>query len=407
MNNLLSRQDGLAMIMVIGFMGIAVPLITAALSLSGTPSIDSALKTRILKNQYSALGANQYAEYIVGQDLPPGNYNISLNGSQVNVNLQDVPPPAAPQPPADNSRRLMTTKTVTPTTATTGTLTTFTYTITVNNGDDEAENLTKIHDILPSGFTYINNSTNGITSDDPSIAGQQLTWSPATIVNPGDSIALTFDAQASLAEGNYCNEAWVEPGNEKTSSGLTAKIKAGAPADDLCPGKAVTVTKTVTLDEGIIMENAPMTFHYSIKVENTGTDDLEIHDVKDLLPVGFLYVPNTISGDIAGASFNTTTFQGRERLTWDYDPADFDLVSGNSMTLNFDAIGVFVAGHWNEAWINIHDMADTVYTWPTAGVYVTDAVETTTTTPDGTTVYSLMRQVGPETFIMYAWEISS
>ena len=219
------------------------------------------------------MGANQYAEYIVGQDLPPGDYNISLNGSQVNVNLQDVPPPAAPQPPADNSRRLMTTKTVTPTTATTGTLTTFTYTITVNNGDDEVENLTKIHDILPSGFTYINNSTNGITSDDPGIAGQQLTWSPATIISPGDSITLTFDAQASLAEGNYCNEAWVEPGNEKTSSGLTAIIKAGAPADDLCPGKAVTVTKTVTLDEGIILANAPMTFHYSINIENTGTDD--------------------------------------------------------------------------------------------------------------------------------------
>ena len=76
------------------------------------------------------------------------------------------------------------------------------------------------------------------------------------------------------------------------------------------------------------------------------------------------------------------------------------------MTLNFDASGVFVAGHWNEAWVNVPGIIDTIYTWPTAGVYVTNAVETTTTTPDGTTVYSILRQIGSETYILYEWEIS-
>ena len=76
------------------------------------------------------------------------------------------------------------------------------------------------------------------------------------------------------------------------------------------------------------------------------------------------------------------------------------------MTLNFDATGVFVAGHWNETWVNLHDMRETIYTWLTTDVYLTAAVETTTTTPDGTAVYSLMRKVGPETFIMYAWQFS-
>lgn len=226
----------------------------------------------------------------MGQDLPPGSYPITLNGAQINVELQDVPPPAAPQPPADSSRRLMTTKTVSPTTAATGTLTTFAYTITVNNGDDDPENLTKIHDNLPSGFTYVANSTSGITNDDPSISGQKLTWAPGAIINPGDSVTLTFDAQATSAQGNYCNEAWVEPGKKKTGSGLTARIKVGAPADNLCPGKAVDVTKTVVLDKAILLPNTPMTFHYSINIENTGTDDLDIHDVRDLLPEGFLYV---------------------------------------------------------------------------------------------------------------------
>ena len=48
-----------------------------------------------------------------------------------------------------------------------------------------------------------------------------------------------------------------------------------------------------------------------------------------------------------------------------------------------------------------------IYIWPTARVYVTDTVETTTTTLDGKTVYPLMRQAGPETFRMYSWEIAN
>jgi len=49
-------------------------------------------------------------------------------------------------------------------------------------------------------------------------------------------------------------------------------------------------------------------------------------------------------------------FQGMERLTCGYRPEDFDILAGNSMTLNLESTGVFVASHWNKAWVNAHDM---------------------------------------------------
>ena len=61
-----------------------------------------------------------------------------------------------------------------------------------------------------------------------------------------------------------------------------------------------------------------MTFTYTITIENTGTDHLHPTQVRDLLPVGFTYVPGTTSGDITVADPATTLFQGRQRLTWDF-----------------------------------------------------------------------------------------
>ena len=66
MKNLLRSQEGaLGMILVIGFMALAVPLVTASLFLSGALSRDSQVKTDILKRQYAALGVGEYVDYLV------------------------------------------------------------------------------------------------------------------------------------------------------------------------------------------------------------------------------------------------------------------------------------------------------------------------------------------------------
>ena len=409
MRKLLRCEKGTAMLMVIAFMGLAIPMIVTTLGLASALSIDSQVKTEILKNQYSALGADQYAQNIIQQGLPPGSYPITLNGDPVAVTIGALPTPVPPPAPGDNSRRLSVSKVVTPTTAAASTLTTFTYTITVTNGDDDSENLTKIHDLLPAGFSYKPWTTSGVTINEPGIVGQQLTWSPGTVINPGDSVTLTFDASATVAQGNYCNEAWAEPGLTKTSSGLTARIEVGSPGDNLCPGTAVKVTKTVEVAAGTVSPGNDVTFTYTITIENTGTDNLHPAEIRDLLPVGFTYVTGTTTGDITAANPNTTMFQGHQRLTWDLSSPRVHMHSGDpKQTLVFDVQGVFAGGHWNEAWVTFEagEFADSKYTWPTAGVEIIGVTESTSVTADGTTVYSQLQQIGPDSYILVEWEIS-
>ena len=55
--NLLHSQEGaLGMILVIGFMALAVPLVTSSLFMSSAISRDSQVKNDIMKRQYAALG---------------------------------------------------------------------------------------------------------------------------------------------------------------------------------------------------------------------------------------------------------------------------------------------------------------------------------------------------------------
>ncbi len=246
------------MLMVIAFMALSVPMITGALALSGTLSKDSTVKTEILKRQYSALGGDQFGGYLVTEGALCNGYIIDLNDDPVDVSICDQPSLQFPPPPADDSRRLFSSITVAPNIAAPADFSLpdppgppkqpFTFTITVTNRDDEAEGLTKIHATLPPGFDYVDGSTDLVTFKDPSITGQKLTWNLAPMgINlqpaaPGVSAEyrqLSFVAEAILNEGNYCTEAWADPGQIKTGTGLDALIQVGTHLDDLCTGYAV------------------------------------------------------------------------------------------------------------------------------------------------------------------------
>ncbi len=114
MIRLLKGQQGVAMIMVISFMALSVPMITGALALSGTLSKDSTVKTEILKRQYSALGGDQFGGYLVTEGALCNGYIIDLNDDPVDVSICDQPSPLFPPGPADDSRRLFSSITVAP-----------------------------------------------------------------------------------------------------------------------------------------------------------------------------------------------------------------------------------------------------------------------------------------------------
>ena len=142
MRRLMSRQDGQALIIVLAFMFMSVPLMAGVLQLASTMALDSRTKTLILKSQYTSLGAQQYAIHSLLSDT--STLPIELNGTTVTTTVQklDQPPGPLPFPPsADSNRRLFTFLSSTPAvTPASDTSTTYkiTFTITLMNRDDKS-----------------------------------------------------------------------------------------------------------------------------------------------------------------------------------------------------------------------------------------------------------------------------
>ena len=402
-------ERGAGLIIVLAFMALSVPLITGALRMATTLNVDSRVKTGIATSQYTALGGSEYALYRLAyedgysQSLQTGvedRFSISLNGSQVNVTVLNTsdPPGDPPPPPSSGSRRLRAYKAVVPTTATPLVLTTFSYTITAANEDDTSSSLRKIHDRLLPGFTYVMGSTQGATTDDPTITFQEgdagepahnhLTWNLASLgltLQPWESVDLSFSAQATLAEGNYCNEAWVEPGRDKTTSGKTAKITVGSPPNNLCAGRALEVNKAV--EPAVAVGDYLTDYTYTITLDAIGTADLTMERIRDLLPPGFLYVASSTTGDVTNADPTTTMFQGRQRLDWNFDPKLL-IYPGDKKVLAFQAQAQVAPGdYWNDVWVTLDEFPHKLYTGPTAQVEVM-SVSGTEATAGRTTVDS-------------------
>jgi uncharacterized repeat protein (TIGR01451 family) len=103
------------------------------------------------------------------------------------------------------------------------------YTITVSNPNAAAASLNSITDTLPAGFTYTAGSTTGVTTTDPTIAGQTLTWSGPFAVAASSSISLHFGVTVASTPGQYFNEAGADAsgGDTVSPTGPTAPITVG------------------------------------------------------------------------------------------------------------------------------------------------------------------------------------
>jgi hypothetical protein len=131
------------------------------------------------------------------------------------------------------------------------------YTITVSNGNASAVTLNSIFDDLAAGFTYTPGSTTGITTADPTVAAQHLTWSGPFTVPANGSVSLHFGVTVSSTPGDYFNSAGGDAGNIAVAgTGQTAKVTVTAPAD-----QAISATGTaVSATEGVAFNGPVATF---------------------------------------------------------------------------------------------------------------------------------------------------
>jgi uncharacterized repeat protein (TIGR01451 family) len=116
------------------------------------------------------------------------------------------------------------------------------YTITISNSNDGSILLNSISDTLPAGFSYHLGSSTGVTTTDPAVSGQSLTWTVSVQVPANGSVTLHFNVSVATAPGTYTNQAGgVATGTSVTGSGATAPITV--------PGAATTAptpTRTPT-----------------------------------------------------------------------------------------------------------------------------------------------------------------
>lgn len=88
LKSLLTGNEGLAMVIVVGFMAVSIPMLTGALALAGSLSADSRVKLEIAKSQYSDIGALEYVRYLSDD---PENWDdwIEETGGEETIDIGD------------------------------------------------------------------------------------------------------------------------------------------------------------------------------------------------------------------------------------------------------------------------------------------------------------------------------
>ena len=384
MRRLLDVQQGQAMILVLAFMLISVPVLTATLGLVSTLLIDSRVKSDLLKSQYSALGAQQYIIHslVTTTTLPDSaTSTITLNGVTITTTAVKLalPPFALPfTSRADN--KLLTTKVASPASVARGATTT--YTITVRNQYSLPVDLDKIWDELPKGVVYYTSSASffgpdgspvTITDSDLEITagpfGPVLKWDlpqPKIKLQPNAVATLKFVGQAvATIDGVYCNEVYAEPGNKRTRSGKTAKLTVGSPSSTVCRGTGVTFTKKVSPE--VVFGDTAKEYTYTITVVNEGTESIAIKQIDDFMPRELTYVPISVSSTPSslnpGEPKITLDAVKPTELEWEA-PAGFpwQLLSGDTWLLEFKATGSLSRGFYaNEVEVTFDKSKFTVF----------------------------------------------
>jgi uncharacterized repeat protein (TIGR01451 family) len=170
----------------------------------------------------------------------------------------------------EGTQPLTTTKTADSATAEAGS--TDGYTITISNPNATPVPLDSIFDTLPSGFTYIPGSTTGMTTSDPTIDGQTLTWSEPGIVPAEDSAGLHFQVTVSSTPGTYTNSAGATAGSFSVApTGPTAPITVTASEEE--PEADLSIIKSDDAPFGPDPVSSGGTVAYLLSVSNAGPDD--------------------------------------------------------------------------------------------------------------------------------------
>jgi uncharacterized repeat protein (TIGR01451 family) len=176
---------------------------------------------------------------------------------------------------------------------------TVTYTIEITNSGLGEGYLIQVRDVLPAGFTYVGGSTSGLTTQDPTLNNQILTWEGTWVVprqagGVDGSLSLSFQAEAGSASGTYYNNVSVSGSNFTiVSTGDTAPVVIAAPL--------INIIKEVDKPSG----NPGDELVYSVHFRNQGDGEARNLIIFDTVPADTTYVPGSLRLGDAASTYAT------------------------------------------------------------------------------------------------------
>ena len=227
-------ERGQAMIMALIALALGSLLITPTLNYMATGVKSTAIHQRLTSELYAADAGVEYAMWCIKNDVPC-NSPITVGGIEVNItvsSLTELPYGPAVTGGGEHADWLHISSEVVDNEDNT-----FTYTVNIANQAESGTPPLKLEEIgvgLPDGFTYNNGSSSGVTSAEPQVDGNKLTWelgSPKPEVPYGESATQTFLMQGTgTPEGYY---SWVNASREdigtvSTCTGYNIIAQAGS-----------------------------------------------------------------------------------------------------------------------------------------------------------------------------------
>jgi len=170
------------------------------------------------------------------------------------------------------------------------------YTVTVSNSGSGEGQMISLQDNLPGGFSYVTGSTTGLTTNDPAVVGQQLSWTGTWSVPAKGSRTLSFDATAATVSGTHTNQVSINGSNfDLILSSDTAPVTVRAPL--------MEITKSVSNSSANPGDEVIYTLHY----HNTG--DSTAHNLVffDPVPTYTTFISGSLRAGAADSTFATAT----------------------------------------------------------------------------------------------------
>ena len=232
------ERGGIAIIMLIGFIALAVPVTISALQTSSILSRNSRVYDSRLTGMYNASAGIEVAihELLTNpnfddgltQGSPSMNLEADVDGETISITVTKVFTNETLR-----GQGLDIEKTVTPTTASAGVSTTYSYTITITNIGTQNITIDRLQDLLPQGFTYATSSSSGLSSSEPTVATKTGGKGEDLYLNDGASNPYPWSTSIGTdsAQGSYtpATSTWETlPEYWETTYLVATEIDAGA-----------------------------------------------------------------------------------------------------------------------------------------------------------------------------------